>query len=195
MTRKAITVMQSEMTVDSMSIEKDVEPLNGIDQRAATPAGSGSSHPGLGDPGRLRIPGDSPLPRQCRRSVDEFEVESTEAETTITIETRRWRIRGLERNTIPGVMKLNIMVTNTLSERFHVDSFDLYHARGRRTFLAEAADEIGAAEPQLRGDLGRVLLKLEQLQHEQGAQRKAPAASAQTAHTGRTSRRAGAASR
>ena len=64
-------------------------------------------------------------------------------------------------------MKVNLMVFNTRTDRFHVDSFDLYHARSRRTFLAEAAEEIGAAEPQFRSDLGQVLLKLEQLQHEQ----------------------------
>ena len=81
--------------------------------------------------------------------------------------SRRWRIRGLDRNTVSGVMKVNLMLFNERTDRFHVDTFDLYHARSRRTFLAEAAEEIGGAEPQLRSDLGKVLLKLEQLQHEQ----------------------------
>ncbi|MEO8271604.1 MAG: hypothetical protein ABI557_17915, partial [Aureliella sp.] len=65
----------------------------------------------------------------------------------------------------------------TRNDLFHVDTFDLYHARSRRTFLAEAADETGAAEAQLRSDLGQVLLKLEELQHEQ-QQSKTPAVSA-----------------
>ena len=107
---------------------------------------------------------------------DGLDVQATDTETTITIESRRWRIRGLQRNTASGVMKVNIMVFHERTERFHVDTFDLYHARSRRTFTAEAAEEIGAAEPQLRSDLGQVLLRLEQLQHEQTTQSKRPQA-------------------
>src|SRR5690606_33779752 len=97
----------------------------------------------------------SPTPTICEC----MDVQTTDTETTITIESRRWRIRGLERNTAMGVMKVNIMVFHERTDRFHVDTFDLYHARSRRTFTAEAAEEIGAAEPQLRSDLGQVLLK------------------------------------
>ena len=97
----------------------------------------------------------------------DLDVQSTDSETTITIETRRWRIRGLDRNHLPGILKVNVLVFNERSDRFHVDTFDVYHARSRKSFLAEAADEIGEAESQLRSDLGKVLLKLEQLQHEQ----------------------------
>ena len=64
-------------------------------------------------------------------------------------------------------MKVNLLIYNERTDRFHVDNFDLYHARSRQTFTMEAADEIGASESQLRSDLGRVLLKLEQLQAEQ----------------------------
>ena len=86
---------------------------------------------------------------------------------TITIETRRWRIRGLDRNPTIGVLKLNVMVFNERSDRFHVDTLDLCHARSRRVFLKECGEEIGVSERELRHDLGRVLLKLEQLQQEQ----------------------------
>ena len=102
----------------------------------------------------------SPLPLPAE-DLDAF---VTDTEITIEIEQRRWRIRGLDRNTISGVMKVNVLVLH--HERFHVDTLDLYHSRSRRLYLAEAADEIGAAEQTLRGDLGRVLLKLEQLQSE-----------------------------
>ena len=68
-------------------------------------------------------------------------------------------------------MRLSVMVTNTRSQRFHLDSFDLVHARSRRTFVAEAAEEIGQNESQLRSDLGRILLKIEQLQQQQQQQR------------------------
>ena len=121
-------------------------------------------------------PKASPTPA----ASDGLDVQASDTETTITIESRRWRIRGLDRNTMAGVMRVNVMVFNERSDRFHVDTFDLYHARSRRTFLAEAAEEIGAAESQLRSDLGQVLLKLEELQHEQGEQAKTPTASAQS---------------
>ncbi len=105
----------------------------------------------------------SPVPIK----LDDLQVTVTADEITITTEWRRYRVRGLGRNTLPGVMKINILVYNERSDRFHVDCFDLYHARSRRMFTMEAADEIGADESQLRSDLGRVLLKLEQLQAEQ----------------------------
>ena len=91
----------------------------------------------------------------------------TDTEVTIEIENRHWRIRGLDRNSIDGVMKVNLLVT--YNERFHVDTIDLYHSRSRKAFLLEAAHEVGAAENTLRTDLGRVLLKLEQLQTQQGS--------------------------
>jgi DNA primase len=102
----------------------------------------------------------SPVPIK----LDDLQVVTTEDEITITTEWRRYRVRGLERNTMAGVMRVNLLVYNERTDRFHVDCFDLYHARSRRMFTMEAADEIGADEAQLRGDLGRVLLKLEQLQ-------------------------------
>ncbi len=105
----------------------------------------------------------SPVPIK----LDDLQVTVTADEITITTEWRRYRIRGLERNTLPGVMKVNLLIYNERTDRFHVDNFDLYHARSRRMFTMEAADEIGADESQLRSDLGRVLLKLEQLQTEQ----------------------------
>ena len=48
-----------------------------------------------------------------------------------------------------------------------VDTFDLYVARHRRQFIAQAAVELGVEEQTIKKDLGRVLLKLEELQDEQ----------------------------
>jgi hypothetical protein len=109
-----------------------------------------------------QVPQASPVPS----SKSPLEVQVSEQETNACIETRRWRIRGWERNLVPGVLKVNLMVYNTLNDRFHVDTLDLYHARSRKCFLAEAAEEIGEIEAVLRGDLGQVLWKLEELQHQ-----------------------------
>ena len=82
-------------------------------------------------------------------------------------------------------MQVNLLTYNERTDRFHVDSFDLYHLRSRRTFTLEATDEIGASESQLRSDLGRVLLKLEQLQADQKRLSKANAPEKQITATER----------
>jgi hypothetical protein len=107
-----------------------------------------------------------PLTSPVPIAIEDLQVTQSDDEVTILSERRRWRIRGLNRNMQAGVMKVNLLVYNERTDRFHVDCFDLYHARSRRVFTAEAADEIGIDEAQLRSELGRVLLKLEQLQAE-----------------------------
>ena len=114
-------------------------------------------------PKRPKPPTASPTPAP----LAEFDVERSDTETVFRIESRRWRVRGLERNTTPGMMRINLMVYNQRNDRFHVDTLDLYHARARRVFLKESSEETAIAEHDLRADLGRVLLALEQLQHEQ----------------------------
>ena len=78
---------------------------------------------------------------------------------------RRYRIRGLAKNLSHELMKVNVLVSR--GDLFHVDTLDLYTARQRAAFLKQAAEELGVHEEALRKDLGRVLLKLEQLQNEQ----------------------------
>jgi len=109
----------------------------------------------------------SPTASPTPAPLAEIDIEQSDTETIFRIESRRWRVRGLERNTTPGVMRINLMVYNERNDRFHVDTLDLYHARARRVFLKESSEETAMAEHDLRADLGRVLLQLEQLQHEQ----------------------------
>ena len=91
-------------------------------------------------------------------------------EVLITLGERRYRVLGLGRNTSPGVMKINLMAsaTNIRGEYgYHVDALDLYAARQRTGFIAQASEELGIKDEILRRDLGRVLLKLEALQQAQ----------------------------
>ena len=111
--------------------------------------------------------------KHSESSAEDLPVERNEYETLITIENRRWRIRGLDRNTTSGVMRVNVAVFNDAFDRFHVDSLDLYQSRARRSFLSDAAEETGLGEYDLRSDLARVLMKLEQLQHEQRSSEQA----------------------
>jgi len=90
---------------------------------------------------------------------------------------RRYRIRGLNKNMSYELLKVNILVSGRTprgESAFHVDTLDLYSARQRGVFAKQASEELGLKEEVLRRDLGRVLLKLEELQDEQIKQALAP---------------------
>ncbi len=59
-------------------------------------------------------------------------------------------------------MKINLRLM--CGALFHVDSFDLYNARHRTTFINTAAEELQIKAETIKKDLGKVLLKLEELQ-------------------------------
>jgi hypothetical protein len=78
---------------------------------------------------------------------------------------RRYRVRGLAKNTAFDSLKVNLLAGR--GDHFHVDTLDLYGARQRAIFLKQASTELGVNEDVLKADLGKVLLKLEQLQDQQ----------------------------
>jgi len=78
---------------------------------------------------------------------------------------RRYRVRGLPKNLAYDVLKVNVLTA--MGDAFHVDTIDLYSARQRTSFITQAATELRLADEIVKGDLGRVLLKLEALQEEQ----------------------------
>jgi hypothetical protein len=101
-----------------------------------------------------------------------------EHERVYSFADRRWRVRGLAENTAPGTLRVNVFVSRT-EAGFFVDSFDLYSARHRKSFLQQAALELGTDEATLKRDLGQVLLWLEigqaeMLAAERAAEVKAP---------------------
>ncbi len=80
---------------------------------------------------------------------------------------RRWRVRGLGKVTSFDALRVNVLVSKSLSDmraddRFHVDTLDLYSSRARVVFAKSAADELGVEEDIVRRDLGRVLLACEE---------------------------------
>jgi len=89
-------------------------------------------------------------------------IEQNDSELVLVFGTRRYRIRGWKKPLNPEALKVNLLVSK--DERFHVDSFDLYQAKARAAFIKQAGMELGEAEDVLKYDLGRVLLKLEELQ-------------------------------
>ncbi|MFZ1991502.1 MAG: DNA primase, partial [Alphaproteobacteria bacterium] len=88
--------------------------------------------------------------------------EQNEREVTVTFGDRRYRVRGLQKNTSYEVMRVNVLVTR--ESGVHVDMFDLYAAKQRQLFAKAAAAELEAEESVIQRDLGRLLLKLEELQ-------------------------------
>lgn len=84
-------------------------------------------------------------------------------------EDRRYRVRGLLKNLSRELLKVNVLASRQGASPvsgFHVDTLDLYSARQRTVFTKQAAIEMSVSEDMVKHDLGRVLLKLEQLQDE-----------------------------
>ena len=112
----------------------------------------------------------SPMPAAAREPGLEVCEREQGREVTLTLgegkTARRYRVRGLAKNLAVDVLKVNLMVTSLANEAdsFHVDTLDLYSAKARAHYVAQAAQETGIADAVLKADLGRVLLALEQLQ-------------------------------
>ncbi len=104
----------------------------------------------------------SPMPPAPRCDLD---AAVNEREVLLTFGARRWRIRGLPKNLSVGVLKVIVMVSQ--GDLFHVDTLDLYAARARAVFTQAAAHELRSKEDELKAELGRVLLKLEEVQDDE----------------------------
>jgi len=102
-------------------------------------------------------------PAPSMAPAQELDAEVREEEVTVRLGDRTWRVRGLGKNLSYESLKLNVLVR--CGECFHVDTLELYSARQRAAFLKQAADELGLEERVLKSDLGKLVLKLEGLQH------------------------------
>ena len=96
------------------------------------------------------------------------DTEEREHEVVFKFGDRRWRVRGLDKNTSFERMKVNVLVNRDHPDvaGFHVDTLELYSARQRSGFVRDAALELGLEERVVKADLARVLLELERLQEE-----------------------------
>jgi hypothetical protein len=136
---------------------------------AASPAANGADAPAPAPPD-LTPPAPEPLVSAAMLKVD---VPCTREgdDVLIAIGDRQWRVRGLAKNLSYEALRVNVRVlrpdARTGEPRYYVDTLDLLNARHRQVFLNAAADELQVKGEIIRRDLGRVLLKLEQLQEEQ----------------------------
>lgn len=103
----------------------------------------------------------SPLPEGPKVDLD---VDAQPDQILIGIGDRRYRIRGLAQNPSLTPIKVNVLVSR--HDAFHADTFEINVARHRAAFATHAAKELSLKEEVIGKDLGRILLKLEEL-HEQ----------------------------
>lgn len=98
---------------------------------------------------------------------EKINIPTKVTETGIHIQRgdREYRIRGFERNLSYDIMKVNLMVS--CNNQYHVDNIDIYNARVRQQFIKQASEELDVKPETIKGDIGRILLKLEELQAEQ----------------------------
>ncbi len=89
----------------------------------------------------------------------------TDHEVKMIFGDRNYRVRGLQKNMSYEQLKINILIS--CKELFHVDTFDIYSARHRATYIKQAFIELGIGEDIIKKDIGKVLLKLEELQDKQ----------------------------
>ena len=83
-------------------------------------------------------------------------------EIELAVGDRTYRVRGLAKNS--GFESLRVTLRAGCGERWHLDTLDLCSARARDGFIHAAAAETGLKSDLLKRDIGRVLLKLEELQ-------------------------------
>jgi len=143
--------------------EKDENIIFDEDKTASSLAADSSA----ADPQPSSLP---PLPPLSATPIPkapkpEIPAEVNQNEIIINLGDRRWRIRGMSKNMSYDVLKVNLLVSR--GEALHVDAFNLYAARQRAAFISQAAGELGVKDDVIKKDLGKVLLKLEELQDRQ----------------------------
>ena len=137
---------------EALSADEDVPPF-AAEEEAAERREDAAAAPPLPSPAP-----SSPPP------VGEVEVEVSDEQVSFRFGERRWRVRGLSKNLSHAQLKVNVLVARGAA--FFVDQLELNSARQRAAFLGQAAKELEIEERVLKADLGRIFLKLEELQEQ-----------------------------
>jgi DNA primase catalytic core len=185
----AVRAIRDEAPVQTIAQAAAVEtvlPLAASSCAASEVAAAAESSPTLPEPPAAAMPS---LPEP------EPETQADERQVNLSFGERRYRVRGLPTQ-LTEALKVNVLVTVASTEpassasdggTLHVDTLDLYQAKQRQVFAKCAATELRVEEHILQRDLGRLLLKLEQIIEERAKAAESPVAapaamtSAQTA--------------
>lgn len=159
---KALGLVLQKAHIIGKAVESATEPASHlaakIETSEALPEICTSIDPDKLDPANVaHVPATSPP-----GAAENLDIEVKEEEIILKISDRRWRVRGLDKNTSYEQLKVNLLVSR--NELFHVDTFDLYSARARQVFIKQAAGELKIKEDSIRSDAGKLLLKLEEIQ-------------------------------
>lgn len=110
----------------------------------------------------LSLAADPPVVREA------LPIETSGEDIVLRFGDRRYRVRGLAKNTSFDSLRVNVLVSREdLTDKFFVDTLDLYSARQRAIFEKQAAADIGMNEDVMHRELGQLLRTLEQMQEEQ----------------------------
>jgi DNA primase catalytic core len=164
----AATVRSAEEKTETAAKEENAIPLPAL-PAAAENVLPLAAEAEAAQPGEEDAHSTMPLPSAAAPMID-VPTEIIGEDIFVTQGDRRYRIRGLAKNTTNEVLRVNVMAqgTNLRGEfNLHVDTFDLNSARHRAQFVKQAAEEMGIKEEIIRRDLGRVWLKMEELQRQQ----------------------------
>ena len=146
----------------------------------ASKAKPGAATPAQPLPAAAKEENPAALPPGAVAAVPAVDVLKTESdEIELGVGDRRYRVRGLAKNASAEALKVALRATH--GERWHMDTLDLCVARQREAFVAAAASETALKPELLKRDLGRVLLKLEELQEARLRAALAPKHAAPTA--------------
>jgi hypothetical protein len=94
-------------------------------------------------------------------SEPDIPTEITESEIRMILGARRYRIRGLEKNTSQYHLKINLMVVE--NNLIHVDTLDLYHGKAKQVYAKQAAEILNTEALLIQNDLVEILKKLEHI--------------------------------
>jgi DNA primase catalytic core len=119
---------------------------------------AGSESPSVLDPTPTSLPSLAAEPEKRGQASS-----AGDGELIFRFGDRRWRVRGLEKNTGPESLRVNMLCARD-SGAFHVDTLELYSARQRAIFTKQGADELGLEEQVVKHELGILLLRLEEHQ-------------------------------
>lgn len=152
----------------------------GVVLRAATWLGRGApivTVSATPSPLAAALPSPSPAPTP-REPTAALTIERRGDDVVCSISDRSYRVRGLAKNTSPDALRVHLAVTRGAGETvgMHLDTLDLYVARARGLFIAQAAKELGVSEETIKRDVGAVILALETLVAEQLTATLAPSA-------------------
>lgn len=102
----------------------------------------------------------------------EVPLEQRGEDILITLGEREYRVRGLRKNQSYELLKVNLRVS--YRDLYYVDTIDLYNAKARTGYVNAAGEELEIKSDVIKRDLGRVLLRLEELQEEELSRTQKP---------------------